>query len=39
MSQKKQKTATTMQELADIAGVTRGTVSRALSEGAYSRTR
>lgn len=32
MSEKQPKTATTMQELADIAGVTRGTVSRALSD-------
>lgn len=32
MTQKKRKTAKTMQELADIAGVTRGTVSRALSD-------
>ena len=32
MSQIKRKTATTMQELADIAGVTRGTISRALSD-------
>ena len=32
MSQKPRKALTTMQELADIAGVTRGTVSRALSD-------
>ncbi len=32
MSQDKVKTRITMQELADIAGVTRGTVSRALSD-------
>ena len=32
MSQKPRKALTTMQELADLAGVTRGTVSRALSD-------